>query len=300
MRMKTELPFLTDTVSVCELLRDFSQAPCGAADPAGFVVHPRRAPPAVLSVDSKRRVQLPFLPAQLLPRALFTCQKKVDFFFPPCISAWQCNLVIPASAACRCSFMSSGKMLSQRSRLPRCRVPTFPCQPLLTAILGCWQETLVLVAKLFSRLTLPPSLSSLPGTIGVSLFSLARRSGAWRERGGPTVCAGPAGAPGCGQSPARLPGESSSVPRAAGPTPRDCAGQRLCPMGRRRGRFLRCLHPTSSGQAASLKPSSSRARKAAKQNRCASLCRENSGDSVSTCAGEGADRLAGPLSAYPA
>lgn len=81
MRMKTELPFLTDTVSVCELLRDFSQAPCGAADPAGFVVHPRRAPPAVLSVDSKRRVQLPFLPAQLLPRALFTCQKKVDFFF---------------------------------------------------------------------------------------------------------------------------------------------------------------------------------------------------------------------------
>lgn len=222
------------------------------------------------------------------------------FFFPPCISAWQCNLVIPASAACRCSFMSSGKMLSQRSRLPRCRVPTFPCQPLLTAILGCWQETLILVAKLFSRLTLPPSLSSLPGTIGVSLFSLARRSGAWRERGGPTVCAGPAGAPGCGQSPARLPGESSSVPRAAGPTPRDCAGQRLCPMGRRRGRFLRCLHPTSSGQAASLKPSSSRARKAAKQNRCASLCRENSGDSVSTCAGEGADRLAGPLSAYPA
>lgn len=81
MRMKTELPFLTDTVSVCELLRDFSQAPCGAADPAGFVAHPRRAPPAVLSVDSKRRVQLPFLPAQLLPRALFTCQKKVDFFF---------------------------------------------------------------------------------------------------------------------------------------------------------------------------------------------------------------------------
>lgn len=96
--------------------------------------------------------------------------------------------------------MSSGKMLSHRS-LQGFRVPVFACQPLLRAILGSWQETLILVAELFSRLTLPLSLCSLPGTIGVSLFSLARRSGAWRERGGPTVCAGPSGAPGCGQSP---------------------------------------------------------------------------------------------------
>lgn len=41
------------------------------------------------------------------------------------------------------------------------------------------------------------------GTIGVSLFSLARRSGAWRERGGPTVCAGPAGASAAGRARAR-------------------------------------------------------------------------------------------------
>lgn len=79
---ESRVAIFTDTVSLCELLRGFSQPPCGAADPAGFVAHPRRAPPAVLSGDSKRRVQLPFLPVQLLPRALFTCQKKVDFFFP--------------------------------------------------------------------------------------------------------------------------------------------------------------------------------------------------------------------------
>lgn len=80
MRMKAQLPSLTDTVSVCEPLRDFSQPSCGDAAPAGFVGHPHRAPPAVLSGDSKRRVQLPFLHAQLLPRALFTCQNV--FFFP--------------------------------------------------------------------------------------------------------------------------------------------------------------------------------------------------------------------------
>lgn len=243
MRMKAGLPSLADTASVCEPRGGFSRPSCGDAAPAGFVGHPRRAPPAALSGDSKRRVQLPFLAAQLLPRALFICQKNVDFFFFSLHVCRRCKLGFSASAACRYSFMSSGKMLSHWS-LPRSRVPVFACQPLLTVILACWQETLLLVAELFSRLTLPPSLSSLPGTIGVSLFSLARRSGAWRERGGPRVCAGPAGAPGCGQSPgpgrspgrARLPWESSWPGRlrrclAADPPPRDADPARACVRG---------------------------------------------------------------------
>lgn len=223
-------------------------------------------------------------------RGLCSRAKRTYFFFP-CMSAWRCNLGFSASAACRysfISFMSSGKMLSHRS-LQGFRVPVFACQPLLRAILGSWQETLILVAELFSRLTLPLSLCSLPGTIGVSLFSLARRSGAWRERGGPTVCAGPSGAPGCGQSPGPGGAWAGAAPmeeqllaagrgnawpqgRARG---RGCVGQCLCPMGQQGGRFLRCLRPTSSGPAASLKPSSSRAQKAAKAIRCAFLCREN-------------------------
>lgn len=112
--------------------------------------------------------------------------------------------------------------------------------------------------------------------------------------------AGPAGAPGCGQSPGpgrawvrcvshgrapRRPG-AAMLGRRAHAQRRGCIGLRLCPMGRRRGRFLRCLHPTSASQAASLKPSSSRARKAAKSNRCASLCRENTAATQSVPARE--------------
>lgn len=161
------------------------------------------------------------------------------------MSAWRCNLGFSASAACRYSFMSSGKMLLHRS-LQGLRVPEFACQPLLTAILGCWQETLILVAKLFSRLTLPLPLCSLPGTIGVSLFSLARRSGAWRERGGPTVCAGPSGAPGCGQSPG--PGRAG---RGASPMEELLAAGRgnAWPQGRRPGTGLRWAVPVSDGSA---------------------------------------------------
>lgn len=88
--------------------------------------------------------------------------------------------------------------------------------------------------------------------------------------------------PGRGTSPVggELPG------RRADSQSRGCVGQRLCPMGRRRGRFLRCLHPTSASQEASLKPSSSRTRKAAKPNRCASLCRENTAATQSVPARE--------------
>lgn len=59
--------------------------------------------------------------------------KERRFFF--LMSARRCNLGFSSSAACRYSFMCSGKMLSYRS-LPRSRVPVFACQPLLAAILG--------------------------------------------------------------------------------------------------------------------------------------------------------------------
>lgn len=51
--------------------------------------------------------------------------KERDFF--SCMSGWRCNLGFSASAACRYSFMSSGKMLSHRS-LQGFRVPVI-CMP---------------------------------------------------------------------------------------------------------------------------------------------------------------------------
>lgn len=100
---------------------------------------------------------------------------------------------------------------------------------------------------------------------------------------------------------------------AAGLNPGDGAtlgsAASLCPVRRRRAgvpsRFLRCLHPTSSGQVGSLKPSkpsSSRARKAFNRSsglgnyrRAVPPCAEKTQQRVCTCPGGGAEGLTGTL-----
>lgn len=74
----------------------------------------------------------------------------------------------------------------------------------------------------------------------------------------------------------------------------------LCPVVWRRAgvpsRFFRCLRPISSGQMTSLKPSSSRARKATNRSiglgncrRAVPPCAEKTQQHVNTCPGEGAE-----------
>lgn len=107
----------------------------------------------------------------------------------------------------------------------------------------------------------------------------------------------------CPPSPLSLPAQErgDALPQGRGRAePRGCSAAALCPVVRRRAgvpsRFLRCLHPISSGQVASLKPSSSRARKATNRSvglgncrRAVPPCAEKTQQRVSTCPGEGAE-----------
>lgn len=278
----------------------FSPSFGGAAAPAGCVGRPRRALPAVLGGDCGLAAPAP-LPAGAVTAEGFVHLPDGRRFF--CKSARRCNFSFSASAACPYPFMSSAKMILNRSLLPS-RVPVFASQPLLTAILGWWQEPSFLpsVAKTVLR---PRSVPSpLPPAPACSaghrrrLFiqpRLLQRGGG--ERGGPTSCAQPRAT--CAGAAVSLP-PAPAEPRGglwaepgsrqengaggrSGAARHGTRGRELL-AGRARwcfaarpwrvearggrwrtgvpSRFLRCLHPTASSQMASLKPGSSRARKA--------------------------------------
>lgn len=136
-RMKAELPSLAETGSVCDPLggctRRLLLAILRGCSSRWLRGSPTSRPAGRPRWDRWLAGPAPVPAGGAIAEGFAHLPNGRRFSF--CKSAQQCNFGLLASAACRYSVISSGKMVLTTSLLPS-RVPVSASQPLLTAILG--------------------------------------------------------------------------------------------------------------------------------------------------------------------